>query len=84
MSLFTAYFPDIIFKHLYNIIMYLSCYKMEKQAIPHAIIVIVKLYRGVDYSRHLMGRHIGIEDVSKQPAPIFIDWHISILAFLVP
>ena len=63
--LFAAYFFDILFQHFNNVTMCVSCYKMEKQAIPHTILVIIESYRSINHSRHLMARHVGIENVSE-------------------
>lgn len=39
-GLFATYFSDVSFQHFNNIVMNISCYKMEEQAISNAILVL--------------------------------------------
>ena len=63
--------------------MLVSGNKMEKQTIAHSILIIIKAYRCIGNSWNLMAWHIRIKNVCKQPASIFVDWQILIIAISV-
>ena len=64
--------------------MLVTSYQMHKDTIASAIFVVVKSNRCIGNSCHLMACHIGLKNMRKKSASIFINRKITIITIGIP